>query len=169
MNRYSNAEGSNPYGTWHKPKSTIKGTTVNPIFDGIETCDELELSNFSSLDSNLKDKFIASPNIISYRVPNRQVKNDIVLGRKGGRPMGRESFDGTSNKSAPKLDYSADGDNADLSKEDKPEINAIKADTKVAKDETFLWMPKKIGITVSLLGAAAIIFGGYKLFIKLKK
>lgn len=37
------------------------------------------------------------------------------------------------------------------------------------KEGKFLWMPKKVGIAVAVLGTAALIFGGYKLYVKFKK
>jgi hypothetical protein len=60
----------------------------------------------------------------------------------------------------------------DTSKDTQGDSNKESSESKSdesADEKKFLWMPKKIGISVAIVGGLALAFGGYKLYVKLKK
>lgn len=142
MNRFSNVQGTAPdYGHFITPKGgkPIRQVVVStPRFDG---CDDLELSNFSSLDSNVKN--MVSKEIVDYGFSG--VKTNLA-----------------SPKLAPKVDYNADGEEAKVAAS-TTESSLVKPVSVSPVEKKILGMRPKVAYGV---GAAILIAAGTFVYFK---
>lgn len=145
MNKYSNAEGWDwAWGSGQKPKQKVVVPAGGSVrFDGV-TCDELELSNFSSLDSNVKS--MISKDRIDYNFSGNQTKR-------------------VSPKVAPRLDYNADGTQSESTKDN--EVSVVKPasiNPSVSDEKRILGMRPKLAYGLGaafLIGASAFVYFKY--------
>lgn len=145
MNRFSNVEGID-YGSLGTfiPQKPRPISTTTPRFDGGDTCDDLELSNFSALDSNVKN--MVSKEIFDYNFSGNQTKR-------------------VSPKVAPRLDYNADGTQSESTKDN--EVSVVKPasiNPSVSDEKRILGMRPKLAYGLGaafLIGASAFVYFKY--------
>lgn len=138
MNRFSNVEGID-YGSLGTfiPQKPRPISTTTPRFDGGDTCDDLELSNFSALDSNVKN--MVSKEIFDY------------------------NFSGVkTNLASPKFDYNADGEEAKVASTTS-DSSLVKPVSISPVEKKILGMKPKVAYGV---GAAILIAGGAFVYFK---
>jgi hypothetical protein len=143
MNKYSNVEGVTGGGgiKFIKEAYIKKPATSVPRFDGTGECDELELSNFSALDSNVKN--MVSKEIVDYGFSG--VKTNLA-----------------SPKLAPKVDYNADGEEAKVAAS-TTESSLVKPVSVSPVEKKILGMRPKVAYGV---GAAILIAAGTFVYFK---
>lgn len=164
MNRFSNVEGVTGGGgiKFIKEAYIKKPATSVPRFDGTDECDELELSNFSALDDNMKNMISGYEEPSSNFCPQGYdvtTKSCILLPSRG------QMKSNAIGKQSTLLDYSARFDGTDESKKEtqKPEINAIKSDSNGNTERKILGMKPKVAYGV---GAVVLITAGVFVYIK---